>query len=137
MTSATPHPRRRKNPARLSRTKSCAALALPVMSCRHRLRHSLTSISAPTASSRCGWRDRRRMTTRPQKTLGEMRASGARGLLIYCADYQCSHSIRINADQWPDETRLSDLEERFVCSACGKRGADCLPKRPRTTALWC
>jgi hypothetical protein len=28
---------------------------------------------------------------RPQKiTLGEMRGSGVRGVLIYCADYQCS-----------------------------------------------
>jgi hypothetical protein len=35
--------------------------------------------------------------TRPQKTtLGEMRASGIHGLLIYCADYKWSHSI---ADQ--------------------------------------
>ena len=25
-------------------------------------------------------------------TIGEMRAPGVRGLLIYCADYQCSHS---------------------------------------------
>jgi len=29
-------------------------------------------------------------------TLGEMRASGVRGLLIYCADYRCSHSIAIS-----------------------------------------
>jgi hypothetical protein len=31
---------------------------------------------------------------RPQKiTFAEMRESGVRGLLIYCADYRCSHSI--------------------------------------------
>jgi hypothetical protein len=31
---------------------------------------------------------------RPQKiTLAEMRDSGLRGLLIYCADYPCSHSV--------------------------------------------
>jgi hypothetical protein len=30
-------------------------------------------------------------------------------------------------DRWPDEMRLSDLEARFVCSACGKRGADIRP----------
>jgi hypothetical protein len=59
---------------------------------------------------------------RPQKiTFGEMRASGIRGLLIYCADYQCSHWIRISADPWPDETRLSDLEDRFTCTVCGSR----------------
>jgi len=49
---------------------------------------------------------------RPQKiTLGEMRASGARGLLVGCSDYKCSHSITVNADQWPDGMRLSDLEK--------------------------
>jgi hypothetical protein len=54
--------------------------------------------------------------SRPQKiTLGELRASGVRGLLIYCSDYQCSHSIQISADQWADDVRLSDLEPRFVC----------------------
>jgi hypothetical protein len=69
--------------------------------------------------------------TRPQKiTLGEMRSSGVRGLLIYCADYTCSHSIAISADQWPDHVRLSDLESRFVCKACGKRGADVRPDFP-------
>jgi hypothetical protein len=34
--------------------------------------------------------------TRPQKiTFGEMRDSGVRGLLIYCSDYRCSHSIAV------------------------------------------
>jgi hypothetical protein len=62
---------------------------------------------------------------RPEKiTFGEMRSSGVRGVLIYCADYHCSHSIAIIGDRWPDDTRLTDLEPRFACSACGKRGAD-------------
>ena len=65
------------------------------------------------------------MTTRPQKiTFGELRASGIHGLLIYCADYKCSHSVAISADGWPDHVRLSDIEHRFICKACGKRGAD-------------
>jgi len=39
---------------------------------------------------------------RPQKiTFAEMRESGARGLLVYCADYYCSQSVR-----------LSDIEPR-------------------------
>jgi hypothetical protein len=68
------------------------------------------------------------MRARPQKiTLGEMRSSGVRGLLIYCADYRCSHSIAISADRWPDDIRLSDLEPRFTCQACGHRGADVRP----------
>jgi hypothetical protein len=45
--------------------------------------------------------------TRPIKiTLGEMRAAGLRGLLNYCADYHCSRSIAISADQWPDDVRI-------------------------------
>jgi hypothetical protein len=35
-------------------------------------------------------------------TLGEMRSSGVRGLLIYCSDYRCSHYIAISGDRWPD-----------------------------------
>ena len=30
--------------------------------------------------------------TRLKITFGEMRASGVRGLLVYCSDYKCSHS---------------------------------------------
>jgi hypothetical protein len=53
----------------------------------------------------------------PQKiTLGEMRAAGVRGVLIYCADYKCSHWIRMNADQRPNDIRLSDLEDKFTCT---------------------
>jgi len=65
---------------------------------------------------------------REQKiTLGEMRAAGVNGLLVYCSDYRCSHHLKISADRWPDEIRLSDLEPRFVCKACGTRGADIRP----------
>jgi hypothetical protein len=39
------------------------------------------------------------ITIRPQKiTFADMRAQGVRGLLIYCADYKCSHSIAISGD---------------------------------------
>jgi hypothetical protein len=68
------------------------------------------------------------MADRPQKiTFAEMRDSGVRGILVYCSDYRCSHSIAISGDHWPDGMRLSDLEARFVCSACGKCGADARP----------
>ena len=60
-------------------------------------------------------------------TFGEMRASGVRGVLIYCSDYRCSHSIAMSADRWSDDVRLSDIELRFTCQACGKRGADVRP----------
>ena len=62
--------------------------------------------------------------TRPTKiTFAEMRTAGVRGILIYCSDYKCSHSTAISADH----VRLSDLEARFVCKACDKRGADVRP----------
>jgi hypothetical protein len=65
---------------------------------------------------------------RPQKiTFADMREAGVRGLLIYCANYRCSHSIAVNGDAWPDDMRLSDIEPRFICSACGKHGADVRP----------
>ena len=60
-------------------------------------------------------------------TFGEMRSSGVRGMLVYCSDYRCSHSITLSADRWSDDVRLSDLEPLFTCTACGKRGADVRP----------
>ena len=37
---------------------------------------------------------------REQKiTLGEMRESGPRRLLVYCGDYRCAHSIVVDADR--------------------------------------
>jgi hypothetical protein len=68
------------------------------------------------------------MPDRPTKiTFADMRDMGARGLLIYCSDYKCSHLVTISGDRWPDDLRLSDIEGRFVCSASGKRGADVRP----------
>jgi hypothetical protein len=83
------------------------------------------------------------MTTaaRPQKiTFGEMRDDmGVHGVLVYCADFRCSHSVAMDADRWPDDVRLSDIEPRFVCAACGKRGADVRPdfnwNRPAAPAM--
>jgi hypothetical protein len=47
-----------------------------------------------------------------------------RGVLVYC---HCGHHIALDADRWPDNVRLSDLEPRFVCQRCGSRGADVRP----------
>jgi hypothetical protein len=38
-------------------------------------------------------------------TLGEMRATGLRRLLVYCGDYKCAHHVEISAEQWPDHVR--------------------------------
>jgi hypothetical protein len=65
---------------------------------------------------------------REQKiTLGEIRASGPTRLLVYCQDYSCAHLVAIDACQWLDDVRLSDLEPKFTCQACGYRGADVRP----------
>ena len=50
-----------------------------------------------------------------------------RGVLLYCADHHCSHSIAVSGDRRADDLRLSDIEPRFTCTACGKRGADIRP----------
>src|SRR5262249_29150627 len=60
-------------------------------------------------------------------TFADMREQGVCGLLVYCADYRCSHSIAISGDRWPGDLRLSDIEPRFICGACGHRGADVRP----------
>jgi hypothetical protein len=66
------------------------------------------------------------MTDHPQKiTLGEMSDIGVRGILVFCADYQCSHSIAISADHWPDDVSLSDIEPRF-----------CLPSLRQAWRMW-
>jgi len=52
---------------------------------------------------------------------------GVRGILVYCADHRCSHSIAVSGMSRPDDVRLSDIEPRSVCRACGKRGADVKP----------
>ena len=64
------------------------------------------------------------LTRQKKITFGEMREAAADRVLIYCADYKCSHSIEMHASQWTDDVRVSDIEDLFVCTACGKRGAD-------------
>jgi hypothetical protein len=55
------------------------------------------------------------MTTYPQKiTFGEMRESGTRDVLIYLRDHRCTHHVETNADGWPDDVRLSDIEPSFL-----------------------
>ena len=67
----------------------------------------------------------------PQKiTFGEMRASGVREILIYCRDHRCSHHVEISADGWAEHVRLSEIEPRFTCLVCGRRGAEVRPKFP-------
>jgi hypothetical protein len=62
------------------------------------------------------------------RTRPKVKAGGNRdGLLTYCSNYKCSHSTTISGDGWPDDVRLSVIEPRFICQACGKKGADVRP----------
>jgi hypothetical protein len=82
-------------------------------------------------------------TSSQKITFGEMRASGVRGLIVYCSDYRCSHSVVISGDSFEDDVRLSDIEPRFTCRACGQKGADVRPnfdsepeaRRPKIRSL--
>ena len=56
----------------------------------------------------------------------EMRESGVFGVVVFCSNYQCSHSVAPPADRWSDDVRLSDIEPQFVCKLCGK----CADVRP-------
>ena len=66
--------------------------------------------------------------THPQTiTLGELRASGVHGLLIFCGDACCAYSISIDTEEWPDGTRVSDFQNKLTCSVCGARSVDVMP----------
>jgi len=64
-------------------------------------------------------------------TLGQMRANGTRGLIVFCADHRCSHSIRLSADRWSDDVRLSDLEPLFRCRPAASAAPTPRPLYPR------
>jgi len=66
---------------------------------------------------------------RPQKiTIGEMREMGVRGVLVYCADYRCSHSVTMDADAWPDD--LVGIRKRVEWSPAE------LARRQELTRRW-
>lgn len=60
-------------------------------------------------------------------TLGEMRLTDVWGLVVFCTDYKCSHSTKIDSGGWSDAIRISDIEPRFVCKACGRHGSNIQP----------
>ncbi|WP_271596994.1 hypothetical protein [Bradyrhizobium sp. CCBAU 45384] len=82
-------------------------------------------------------------------TLGDLRSTGVRDLIVFCQDYWCSHNVKLPAeyvDRWPDRIRISQLEPRFVCTACGMRGSNIvagsngtaqaiLPRKKRTAPM--
>ena len=73
------------------------------------------------------------MVSKPKITFGEMREMGVRGLLVYCSDYHCSHWTAISGDPWPDDVRLSDIEQRFTCQGVRHQGCGPPPELPLGT----
>jgi hypothetical protein len=72
------------------------------------------------------------MADRPQKiTFAEIRDSGMRGLLAYCADYHCSHSLAVSADHWPDDLPLVPISKPVLCAETAANGR----RRPPSVLL--
>ena len=72
---------------------------------------SLSSASRPSGTPALG---------RPAKiTFAEMRDMGVRGILVYCADYTCSHSQAISAERWADDVRFSDTRRALPVRPAG------------------
>jgi hypothetical protein len=67
-----------------------------------------------------------------------MRESGVRGILIYCADYHCRHSIAISADRWPDHVRLchNSLDLRLLQGELRRGGRSAYGKIAPRPARW-
>jgi hypothetical protein len=64
----------------------------------------------------------------PPTTLRDIREHGVRRLLIYCTEgLWCYHSAVIDADRWPDDTVLLDLDRKLVCTKCGIIGGQVRP----------
>jgi hypothetical protein len=53
--------------------------------------------------------------------------TACRDLLIYCGSINCSHSVTMNADHLPDDTTISALGPKMICTKCGHVGADVRP----------
>jgi hypothetical protein len=47
---------------------------------------------------------------------GHIRSHGVRHLLFYCSTGFCHHSTVVDADRWPDDTMLLDLNRKAVCT---------------------
>jgi len=67
---------------------------------------------------------------RPQKiTLGDMRSTGLRNLLVYCGDFKCAHHVEIGAERWSDDVRLSDSSSSLARKKAGHEWPP--PKHPQ------
>jgi hypothetical protein len=75
---------------------------------------------------------RTRQTFEPVN-MGHIRSHGVRRLLVYCGNGAwCDHSAQLDGDFLPDETQLTPLERRMVCTKRGLIGADVWPDWSQT-----
>ena len=62
-------------------------------------------------------------------TLANVRSLGCRDIIVSCSNTRrCWNSVTINADCWPDDVSLSDIEAKFVCTKCGAIGSEARPE---------
>ena len=62
------------------------------------------------------------MSDRPQKiTFAEMRDMGVRGVLVYCADFRCSHSIAISGEPLADDLPGVQPSARISIGTAGRK----------------
>jgi hypothetical protein len=57
------------------------------------------------------------MSPTAPRTIGSMRASGVRTLLV--SWQQCLHERIVNADKWPGQMRVPTFGSRMACTNCG------------------
>jgi hypothetical protein len=62
--------------------------------------------------------------TEQKITFGEMRDMGVRGILIYCADYRCSHSIATSGIAGPMISDSQILSGVSFAVPPGQRGRE-------------
>jgi hypothetical protein len=60
-------------------------------------------------------------------TIAEMRSAGVRGVIVWCHDHRCSHSVQLDVHRWPDDVRLSDIEAASPAPRAANARRTCRP----------
>jgi hypothetical protein len=66
-----------------------------------------------------------------------MRASSVRRVIVHSPISNASHSVVLDADPWPDNLRLSDIEAQFTCPPAASAVPVCVRIFRRTDRFVC
>jgi hypothetical protein len=70
-------------------------------------------------------------------TIADIWIHGQKSVLVYCSNApRCHHFSKVSIDKWPNNLSLSDLELRFVCTCCGRIGAEVRPDWDTEPAIY-